>query len=233
MILLKSNLAEYERQDKYSQLMLLYILNVLPELYANKKDCFTFSKEDICDKFKISKRTLDDEKCIEGLKKIMCLRITFDYKLPDNSMRTYFSSIISSIDYDTKNPGKKCTVTLAKWIPEIFSQTMYIENRFHKGYVDYSPFIKGKNNKTECMNLPQKFIELYRINCNKKNDVVYKVSDYFQEVLSTDKVLRRKFITGVINNINASLIGANIKLEFDCEFTPKKFKSGHFKIVQI
>ena len=233
LVLFKKDIENYSEQDKYSLLMLLYIINKIPKLFQDKQLSFNITKKEILSKFNLNTRNISVEDYIGGLYKLKFLNITYDYVAKDGTKMRKISSIINSIDYSKEHPDKYCTIELSKWVFDLLVNIEYLNSKFYEGSINYTPFIQGKNPKTECMNLPQKFVELYRINCNKREKVVYKNIDYFQEIFNTDKVLRRKFIERIIKNINISLATSNLKLEFNCDFTPNKFKDGSFIITSI
>lgn len=239
MLVLNEEYNRYNEQDKYSFLIFLYILHKSPILFQNYKECpkdisLNITKKDLMETFNLTLKNFSARDYIESLHKLLSLRITYDYTDKDGRTLKRISNLINSIDYDKERPEKYCKITLSRWVRELFSNIEYINNKFYEGELDYTPFIKGSNKKTECMNLPQKFVELYRANENKKGKrKVYDNEKYFVELFNTDKILRKRVIENVISNINTALLKSNLKIVFDCEFTPAKFKRGHFSIVPL
>lgn len=234
MLLFKEDVEKYLVQDKYSFLMFLYIIQTSPEMFEKGDKSIIVDKDDIVQKFNIDVNKFSPKRCFEALNKLMSLRVTYDYKDKKGNDRRRISYLVQSIDYDKKSPMKGCKITISNWLQDMFSNVKYLRNKFYEGTIDYTPFIKATDDKPECMNLPQKFVELYRINENKKRITLkYDNSKYFTELLNTTKVLKRQLIERTVDNINTSLKKANLKLIFDCDFTPKKFEKGHFRIVPL
>lgn len=234
MLLFKKDFENYVVQDKYSFLMFLYLLQNSPKVFSKGTNTIIIEKENLIKQFNIDMTKFSVKKCFIALNQLMSLRITYNYKDEKGRERRRISHLIDSIDYDVKDLSKGCRVVMSYWLKEMFSNVEYLTNKFYKGSIDYTPFIKGSDAKPECMNLPQKLVELYRTNMNKhRAQLNYENRVYFSEILNTNKILRKRVIENAVNNINTALKKSNLQVVFDCEFTPKKFEKGHFQIVPL
>lgn len=234
MLLFKKDFENYVVQDKYSFLMFLYLLQNSPKAFSRGSNTIIIEKKDFIKQFNINIANFSMEKCFAALNKLMSLRITYAYKDEENRERRRISHLIDVIDYDVKDLSKGCKVVMSYWLKDMFSSSKYLKNKFYKGSIDYTPFIKGSDAKPECMNLPQKLVELYRTNMNKHRvQLIYDNRTYFADILNTTKTLRKRVIEHAVDNINTALKMSNLEIVFDCEFTPKKFERGHFQIVPL
>ena len=230
MVLLKEDLDVYVEQDKYSFLILSFIIQNSPQIFRSNNKSLLINEKLIKKEFNVDLKKITKQEFIESVKKLLNIRITFQFLNDKNERMTGITTLIQDVIYNEDIEDKECIVDLSKWISILFKDVKFIRSNFHPGTIDYNPFIKGGNKKSECMNLPQKFVELYRANENKEGIKTYQNNKYFEEIFNTKKVLRRKFIEGVINNINDALSKAGLRLVFDCDYTPKKFKEGNFQI---
>lgn len=234
LLVFNEDMKKYKEQNKYSLLILLYILNKTPTLYKYGKYSFDICRKDIIDKFRITSHNFTEENYIDGLMRLLHINVTYDYQKGDKNMRK-IGHLISNIDYDKEDYNGTITVSLDEWCIHMFENMTYRGNKFLKGYIDYSSFISSKTDRVDCMNLPQKIIELYRANQNKKRNgqIRYANIDYFLDLFDHYSKIQRRDIENTVKRINRAIEPSGIYISFDCDATPSKFKKGSFSIKKI
>lgn len=226
---------DYIKKDKYSYVGMVFIMNNAMKLSTDNDGRIRFTKSDIENFINVSIR--DDEFSkykygIEGL-----LYMALGYKTHDGGMKK--SSFIASVEVNYKDsPDGIYTVTIGEWHKDLVLPLEYKNNKFIKGTVDYSGYISNKAKRTESISIPQKIVNLYRVNQNKEmfKNREYKVIDYLFPMWEHRKRLQKRDIIREIEKLNNALINFNIILEFNIDMdkmTPSKFKKSKFKIVEI
>ena len=234
LLVFKKDLDKYKEQNKYSLLILFYILNQTPVLSKYGKFTFDITRKDVIDKFKISSHNFTEKNYIDGLYRLLHLKVTYDYIKDGKNMRR-IGSLVSSIDYDKEDYNGVVTVSLDRWCLDMFDSIPYKNNNFLKGSINYSEFISSKKERVECMSLPQKIAELYRINKNKCRTIErwYRNADYFTELLSRETRIQRRDIESAIKKVNSAIEPLGIRIYFDCDSIKSKFEKGNFVIREI
>lgn len=221
----------YKRPDKYALLMLLFLINKIPDIYSNNKLEITIRKKDLVDMFGIKLKHFSTQDCVDGLNQLMLFNISCPVK-KNGEKKTEQFELIKKIEI-TKN-SNEFKIILGHWFIPILKQEKYLANNFIQGTANYNDFIKERDLYPECMDVPQKILQLMRINHNKKDrNISYKNEKYFYNIFLTEKEIRSRLIEKQINLINGVLKDFNAKLVFDCKLTPTSFMKGNFKIVII
>lgn len=141
----------------------------------------------------------------------------FSYSKCLNSMKllSKLNIILNGKEYQLIKIDNDNVVYFDKWIECIEI------NNFIEVNLDYNIFIEGSQNNLECMPLPYILINNYY-----NGIYTYQVYDLFSDIFNSKKIIRRRFILNVLEKINYILNKNNIYLDFNCDFTPEKFKQG-------
>ena len=148
--------------------------------------------------FNITNKNFSYTKCLNSMKLLSKLNIILNEKQYQ----------LIKIDNDN-------IVYFDKWIECIEI------NNFIEVNLDYNIFIEGNQNNLECMPLPYILINNYY-----NGIYTYQVYDLFSDIFNSKKIIRKRFILNILEKINYILNKNNIYLDFNCDFTPEKFKQG-------
>lgn len=224
-ILLDVSLLE---NNKYNYIGMLYLLNK----GMGKKRQIKFTKSELENFIGITicKSKLKDY--IRGITDLMKLHIGYTDPRTDGKKISVF---ITSFNY-IQTLGMY-EIEFGPWLDDliVYGEINYIKSKFISGTVDYSGYMSEKVKRVESINIPQRIINHYRINQNKKGIRWYDTSEYLAEIWLYRKRFQKRDILSEVKKINKSLSDIGIKIVFDSDvntLSPKKFKASKFKIIE-